>query len=135
MQLCAHARQCPTCAQWLATETALIEIVAGKPQAEPSPEFTMRVVQTVEIERHQQRRQHRWQLISLAVAASLLVAVMAWRGPAGREVPGELAATTQPPELPAAMLERMGQVSQDIKPVSGSVYTALNAIWLAQRLL
>jgi hypothetical protein len=136
LPLRAHAKRCQTCAEWLATQTAVLEVVESAPAIGPATDFGLQTLQTLQVGRQQQRRRRRRLIGSIAVAASLLVAVTAWREPAQERVV-DVGATTPSAstKIPAAVLKRVDEVSQDFKPVSGSVYTALNAIWLAQRLL
>jgi hypothetical protein len=135
LQLCAHTRRCPSCARWLATQMGLLDAMQDTAAAEPSADFALQVLQTMDVHRQQQQRRRMRAMACVALAASLLIAVIAWRGPAPSEGPANLPFASQSPKIPAEVLKRMDEVSQDIKPVSGSVYTALNAFWLAQRLL
>jgi hypothetical protein len=135
LPLRAHARDCRPCARWLATQMALLDSVQDISTPELRPDFALQVVQTVKIERQRQHRQRLRAMGYAAVAASVLIAVSIGRGPAVPEVVTSLPSASRPPKIPAEVLQRVDEVSQDFKPVSGSVYTALNAIWLAQRLL
>jgi hypothetical protein len=135
LPLSAHARRCPACAKWLATQTSLLDQLQDTPPPEPGPNFAVQVLQTMEVHRGQQRRRRLQAIISLAVAASLLIAVINWRGPGTPDGISNHLVASHPPKIPAEVLQRVDAVSQDFKPVSGSVYTALNAFWLAQRLL
>ena len=134
LPLRAHAKRCPACAEWLATQTAVLEVVEDVPAIGPATDFGLQVLQTLQVQREQHRRR-RWRVVgsTIAVAASLLVAVMMWHDPAETQQAANVAAAHSA-EIPA-VLKRVDEVSQDFKPSSGSVYTALNAIWLAQRLL
>jgi hypothetical protein len=133
LQLRAHARHCLKCADWLETQTAILETVEGAGSSERQVDLAVPVLQKFETARRERLRRLRRTVASVAVAASLLVAINVWRGPGVPDVQNNAVAMT--PEIPAEVMERMGKVSEDIKPVSGSVYTALNAIWLAQQLL
>jgi hypothetical protein len=132
--LSAHAQRCPACAQWLATQMALLDSLQSLPLVEPDPDFAVRVVQTSQVHRQQQQRRRLGAMVSLAVAASLLIAMFVWRGPAQSENVAD-AHGARAPKISAEVLKRVDKVTQDFKPVTGSVYTALNAFWLAQRLL
>lgn len=135
LQLRAHARDCRPCARWLATQMALLDTVQDIATPEPRFDFALQVVQTVKIERQRQHRQRLRAMVYAAVAASALIAVTIGRGPDAPQEAANLPIASHPPKIPAEVLQRVDEVSQNIKPVSGSVYTALNAIWLAQRLL
>ncbi len=135
LPLRADARRCRPCAQWLATQTELMDAVQVGGVPELRADFALQIVQAAVTQRRQQKRGLLRAIASLAVAASLLIGVTVMRNPAPRDAnhDGEVVATS--PGIPPGVLKQVGQVSQDIKPMSGSVYTALNAIWLAQRLL
>jgi hypothetical protein len=135
LPLRAHARHCRTCAQWLATQTELMDVVQMGNVPELRPDFALQVVQAAEIQRRRQQRGLLRAVASLAVAAGLLIGVTMLRSPAPRVATGNGEVATASPGIPPGVLKQVSQVSQDIKPMSGSVYTALNAIWLAQRLL
>ncbi|HEY2826589.1 MAG TPA: hypothetical protein VGJ04_03230 [Pirellulales bacterium] len=134
LQLCTHARRCEPCARVLAAQTKLLEAVQTPTRLEVRPDFAVQVLQSIEVQQQQQRRSRRRAISFVAVAASLFIVVTAWRVPNRTEDLSE-SDLANSPKIPPAVLQRMDEVSQDIKPVSGSVYTALNAIWLAQRLL
>jgi anti-sigma factor RsiW len=135
LPLRAHARRCRTCAQWMATQTELMDAVQVGSVPELRPDFALQVVQTAETQRRQQKRGLRRAVASLAVAAGLLIGVTVMKSPTLQDANHDSEVATTSPAIPPEVLKQVGQVSQDIKPMSGSVYTALNAIWLAQRFL
>ncbi|HTQ39364.1 MAG TPA: hypothetical protein VMJ32_10060 [Pirellulales bacterium] len=132
--LCAHARSCPECDQLLSTQMSLFETLPNT-REEPSPDFALRVMQAVDVQRREQKR---WRLRAsavVAIAAALLIAVISWRGPAAIHEASNGPSETQPQKLTAEVLKRVDRVAEDFKPVTGSVYTAFNAFWLANRFL
>jgi hypothetical protein len=135
LPLRAHARRCRSCAQWLATQTELMEALPVGGVPELRPDFALQIVQTAETQRQQQKRVMLRAVAALAVAAGLMIGVTVMRSPAPSDVANQEEVAVASPEIPPEVLKQVGQVSQDIKPMSGSVYTALNAIWLAQRFL
>ncbi len=135
LPLRAHVRRCRSCAQWLATQTELMDALPVGSVPELRSDFALQVVGTAEIQRRRQQRGLRRAVAALAVAAGLLIGVTVMRSPAPSNVANQEEVAVASPGIPPEVLKQVGQVSQDIKPMSGSVYTALNAIWLAQRLL
>jgi predicted anti-sigma-YlaC factor YlaD len=134
LPLRAHARHCPQCAHWLSTQMPLLEALPTTP-VEPSPDFALRVLQAVEVERRQQSRWRVRATAFAAVAATLLIAIIGWREPAGLQGLDNRPTEEPQPRLTTQVLEQVDRVTGNFKPVTTSVYTAFNAFWLANRLL
>jgi hypothetical protein len=135
LPLRAHARRCRQCASWLATQTELLEALPEICGPKARPDFALQVVQTVEISCQWRQRRVRRAIVCAAMAAGLVIAIAGFSG--RREPDGAVNSQllSRSSKIPAVVLKQMDEVTQDFKPVSGSVYTALNAIWLAERLL
>jgi hypothetical protein len=134
LQLCAHVRRCPSCEHLMTTQMLLLEALPSTP-AKLSADFAVKILQTAETER---RQQHRWRVRAtsiLAIAAGLMIALASWRGPVLTQGLASHSSAYPATQLTAEVVRRVDQVAADFKPVSGSVYTAFNAIWLANRLL
>jgi hypothetical protein len=115
IQLAAHARRCQPCAQWLETQSEILELASA--------------------ERRQNRsRQRKWTSI-LAAAACLMIGFLAWPSLEPSERLGQTEAVADPAKIPDQLRRRVDAVAEDVKPVTSHVYTAFNAFWLAQRML
>jgi predicted anti-sigma-YlaC factor YlaD len=142
-KLRAHARQCSNCADWLDAHDMLL---AGFQQAQfprPVADFSLRVLGTVEAQRVQRKRWRVLAVACLSVAAALLVIVLSWRSSDAPPVAQEpnVRAPVRPlvamdyeqfaqrtMNLTTKQLVLMGKVAEGFKPVTSSVYTALNSL-------
>jgi anti-sigma factor RsiW len=135
LQLAAHARHCRPCAQWLATQTAVVDHIDSSLAAELNADFALRVVELAGAERHRKRRRRQQWISVLAVAACLLLGFFSWQQSTRQEDITSLTTATHSTKIREAVRHRFDTVAEDFKPVTSSVYTAFNAIWLAQRML
>jgi len=142
-QLRTHARHCPDCAAWMREQTSALSALESLADANCPPDLAFRVVQSFAAQRRHPALWRRWAVAALSVAAGLLLLVLIWRnGDIERRQP-HMPITTQSP-LPAyELLAReadnwktkqlgvVGEVAHGFKPVTSSVYTALNNLWRA----
>ena len=153
--LAEHATGCAECAQLAAEYSILVATMAKLPQeaflSEKSlrPEFSLEVLKSLELREVGQagwsrKKVLRSAAIAMAAAAAVLVAVMNWPRPEGDgQLPGgttTVATTSSQSILLAgewellvrdAAAERMGwmgDVAEGFRPVTQSLYSALNAL-------
>ena len=146
-QLRLHARHCPDCASWMKSQTTALAALESMADEECPADFAFRVVQSVEPVR-QPSRWRRWAVAALALAAGLLLAVLGWRSPETTPNRPETPVAKQSPAVPTyELLARetehfavnlrshhlvvVGEVAEGFKPVTSSVFTALNTLWCA----
>lgn len=142
----AHARHCPSCAQWMHALTAVLAAIeettpiAPAISLAPQHDFALRVLHSVDLERKQQRRWYRWRIASLAIAGGLLIAVLNWGLPDGGNslttLPSHPVTTPAPMrqladlagDLSSPPMVFVGNVAEGFKPVTTSVNTALQTL-------
>jgi predicted anti-sigma-YlaC factor YlaD len=148
-QLRSHARHCPGCASWMKSQTmALAALESMAPEERPA-DLAFRVLQSVDADRRQSVvHWRRWAVAAMAVAAGLLLAILGWRSPdAAPNRPGTEVVEQSPAVRPYEILARetehfavnlrshqlivVGEVADGFKPVTSSVFTALNTLWRA----
>jgi predicted anti-sigma-YlaC factor YlaD len=146
-QLRSHARHCPDCEAWMKSQMMALAALASMADEECPPDFAFRVVQSVEpVGRPSHWR--RLAVAAMAVAAGLLLAILSWRSPEAApnrpETPlVKQSPTVRPYEILARETEHLavnlkshqlvvvGEVADGFKPVTSSVFTALNTLWRA----
>src|SRR4051812_18426129 len=88
-QLRSHARRCADCGQWMKTSSALLKIVGRVPLPEPTADFSIGVLKSLELECKTQREvrgRRAWAISAIATAAAVLFAFVGWRD---RQAPPE----------------------------------------------
>jgi anti-sigma factor RsiW len=150
----AHALRCGECAELLDMHGELLSTVRQLPAVAPRADFAFRVMAAFEadsaarksVDPTTRRWSSRWLTGILAVAAALGFVVVSWDG--SNPKPGDLARPQVVGQSPrevavisaplsvshsAADLEQhrewVAGLAQGIKPVTSSVYTALQTIW------
>jgi predicted anti-sigma-YlaC factor YlaD len=146
-RLRSHARDCPDCAAWMKSQATVLAALESMADEECPADFAFRVVQSVE-PAHRPPRWRRWAVAAMAVAAGLLLAILGWRSPdAAPNQPEMPVAQQSPAEPPYEIFARetehfavnlrshqlvvVGEVADGFKPVTSSVFTALNTLWRA----
>jgi predicted anti-sigma-YlaC factor YlaD len=151
-QLRSHARHCADCAAWMKSQTTALAALESMAVEECPADFAFRVLQSVEPLRRPPRWR-RWAVAALAVAAGLLLAVLGWRSPEVAPNRPETPIAKQSPAVPSPavpsyeilarktedfavnlkshQLVVVGEVAEGFKPVTSSVFTALNSRWRA----
>jgi predicted anti-sigma-YlaC factor YlaD len=146
-QLRSHARHCPDCDSWMKSQAMALAALESMPDEECPADFAFRVLQSAEPVR---RPLHwrRWAVAALTVAAGLLLAILGWKSPERAQNRPETPIAEQSPAVPPyEMLARetehfavnlrshqlivVGEVAEGFKPVTSSVFTALNTLWRA----
>jgi len=146
-QLRSHARHCPECTSWMKSQTMALTALESMAAEECPADFAFRVLQSIEPVR---RPSHwrRWAVAALALAAGLLLAILGWRSPdAAPNQPQTPLANQSPVVQPYEIFARetehfavnlkshqlvvVGEVADGFKPVTSSVFTALNSLWRA----
>src|SRR5262245_43986354 len=139
-QLRSHARYCPDCAAWMKSQAMVLAALESMADEECPADFAFRVLQSVE----PVRRPSRWRRLAvaaMAVAAGLLLAILAWRSPDAAPNRPETPVAQQTPAVPpyeilehfavnlkSHQLVVVGEVADGFKPVTSSVFTALNSL-------
>ena len=145
-ELRAHARRCSNCAGWMKAQTRALAALESMADAECPADLAFRVVQSHEPDRRRPLHWRRWTIASLAIAAGLLLAILSWRSPEANR-PETPLAKQSPPVPPYELLARetqdfafnlkahqlvvVGEVAEGFKPVTSSVFSALNTLWRA----
>jgi predicted anti-sigma-YlaC factor YlaD len=146
-QLRSHARHCPDCAAWMKSQTTALAALESMADENCPADFAFRVLQSVEPVRRP-ARWRRWAVTALAVAAGLLLAILGWRSPETAPNRPQTPMAKQSPAVPpyeiiaretehfaddfkAHQLIVVGEVAEGFKPVTSSVFTALNTLWRA----
>ena len=120
----------------------LLDDVEPRPAPALASDFGIRVLQSVNAERRQKNRWRIWTAASLSVAASLAIAMFSARHAEFDAVPGTSAREWRPHEMAnsiAAEAGRLtnkqfvlvGKMADGVRPVTSSVYSALNNLWRA----
>jgi len=146
-QLRSHTRHCPDCAAWMKSQTVALAALESMTDAECPADFAFRVLQSVKPIRRP-ARWRRWAAAALAVAAGLLLAILGWKSPETAPSRPDTPMAKQSPTVPSyEILARetehfavnlkdhqlivVGEVAEGFKPVTSSVFTALNTLWHA----
>jgi predicted anti-sigma-YlaC factor YlaD len=151
-ELNSHARHCPKCFDWMNSQADLMAVVGSLATVSPRPDFGVQVLQQFEVRRRQEKKQRRFVVSAVALAASLLLAVVfPWRSlnwfqpgempsnsPTGVGAVAELqnhylklAQTTRhlANDIATPQIALAGEVVEGFKPVTRSVYGALQNLW------
>ncbi len=151
-ELNSHARHCPKCFDWMNCQADLLSAISSVAEVTPRPDFSVRVLQQLEVCRRQETKRRRFVISSVALAASLLLAVLfPWRSvnwfqpeetlihspraidtAAGMENHYlRLAQTTRhlASDITSPQIALAGEVVEGFKPVTRSVYGALQNLW------
>jgi predicted anti-sigma-YlaC factor YlaD len=147
-QLRSHARHCPDCASWMESQTMVLAALESMADEQCPADFAFRVVQSIDADRHRWSHWRRWAVAALALAAGLLLAFLGWRSPETAPNRPEAPMVKQSPPVPpyellareteyfavnlkAHQLVVVGEVAEGFKPVTSSVFSALNTLWRA----
>jgi predicted anti-sigma-YlaC factor YlaD len=148
-QLRSHARHCPRCASWMKSQSVALAALESIAPEECPVDLAFRVLQSVDADRRRPVvHWRRWAVAAMAVAAGLLLAILGWRSPDAApnqpEMPVAKQSPTEPPyeifaretehfavNLRSHQLVVVGEVADGFKPVTSSVFTALNTLWRA----
>jgi len=146
-RLRSHARHCPDCAAWMKSQTIALAALESMVGEECPADFAFRVLQSVEPVRRPGLRR-RWAIVAMSVAAGLLLAILGWRSPEVAPNRPQTPIAKQSPVVPSyeilaretehfavnlrsRQLVVVGEVADGFKPVTSSVFTALNTLWRA----
>src|SRR4029078_6479921 len=75
-ELNSHARHCPKCFDWMNCQVDLLSAISSVAEVSPRPDFSVRVLQQLEVCQRQETKRRRFVISSVALAASLLLAVL-----------------------------------------------------------
>ncbi len=121
----AHSLECPECCAWLDTSAAVLSALESTRPLVSRPEFSISVLQSFESGQRDRRRSRRLALVgglsAMAVAATLLLAILSW-GPESRFKKS----------APTVQSQSFADINYEQILVSASAITSHHSVWMSE---